>query len=177
MKQEKTQKRNISESLGVLKIKTIIDEDFTNYKKPSMLIGTCFCNWKCAKERNFDISICQNQSISQQKNIDVPTDEIFCRYISNPITEAIIFAGLEPMLQFDEMLNVINHFRTLKCCDDIVIYTGYYKEEIQDKINILKQYHNIIIKYGRFVPNCKKHFDNVLGVELASPNQFAERIS
>ena len=34
-------------------------------------------------------------------------------------------------------------------------------------------YHNIIIKYGRYIPNDGKHFDRVLGVELVSNNQYA----
>ena len=61
--------------------------------------------------------------------------------------------------------------------DDIVIYTGYNKEEIGNKINILKQFPNIIIKFGRFIPGHEKHYDDVLCVELASNNQFAEVIS
>ena len=51
------------------------------------------------------------------------------------------------------------------------------KEEIADKINILKRYDNIVVKFGRFLPGHKKHYDEVLGVELASPNQYAEVIS
>ena len=58
--------------------------------------------------------------------------------------------------------------------DDIVIYTGYTEEEIKDKVKWLSLYENIIIKFGRFVPNAEKHFDEVLGVELASPNQYAK---
>ena len=59
--------------------------------------------------------------------------------------------------------------------DDIVIYTGYYKEEIIDKVNLLNQLGNIVIKYGRYIPNQEKHYDGILGVNLASNNQYAER--
>jgi hypothetical protein len=41
----------------------------------------------------------------------------------------------------------------------------------------LQQIPNIIIKYGRYIPNQASHYDNVLGVYLASNNQFAEKIS
>ena len=58
-----------------------------------------------------------------------------------------------------------------------MIYTGYYKEEIIYKINWLKNYDNIVVKFGRFIPGHKKHYDNVLGIELASDNQHAEVIS
>ena len=37
----------------------------------------------------------------------------------------------------------------------------------------LSKFANVIIKFGRFIPNQKPHFDEVLGVELASPNQYA----
>lgn len=158
-------------------VKTIIDEDFTNYKKSSMFIATCYCNWKCCIEQELDKSICQNSEIAQQKNIEVSADEIFSRYISNSITNAIVIGGLEPFLQFEEIYNLIKCFRDNKCFDDIVIYTGYYDYEISDKINMLKQFSNIIIKYGRFIPNHKPHYDEVLGINLISNNQYAERIS
>ena len=58
-----------------------------------------------------------------------------------------------------------------------MIYTGYYPNEIKQEISILKKYKNIVIKFGRYVPDNDKHFDEVLGVYLASDNQFAERIS
>ena len=64
--------------------------------------------------------------------------------------------------------------------DDIVIYTGYNKEEerSQDLIEFIKknQYKNIIIKYGRYIPNQTPHYDEIIGVKLASDNQYAERL-
>ena len=42
---------------------------------------------------------------------------------------------------------------------------------------MLYDYKNIIIKYGRYIPNQTPHRDEVLGVNLASDNQYAERIS
>ena len=60
--------------------------------------------------------------------------------------------------------------------DQNACYTGYNKEEILDKLDIIKSYQNIIIKYGRYIPGQKKHFDSELGVYLASDNQYAERI-
>lgn len=54
---------------------------------------------------------------------------------------------------------------------------GYDRNEIEEHIMILKKYKNIIVKFGRYIPNQKKHFDPVLGVELASDNQHAEKLS
>lgn len=157
-------------------IKTIIDEDFTNYKKPSMFVGTCVCNWKCCVENNLPITTCQNQPLSQQKNIEFSKEDLYKRYSSNLITQSFVFGGLEPFLQFEELLETIKYIRQF-CNDDVVIYTGYYPNEIQDKVDQLKQYENIIIKFGRFVPNQRSHYDSILGVNLASDNQYAEKIS
>lgn len=158
-------------------LKGIVDEDFVQYKKPSMFIATSKCDWKCCRDIGIDISMCQNEPIAKQKNINISAVEIYRRYISNDISKSITFGGLEPFLQFKEMLEVIKIFRENNCLDDIVIYTGYYKNEIEDKIEILKNYKNIIVKFGRFIPNSKSHFDNIIGVTLASENQYAERIS
>ena len=37
------------------------------------------------------------------------------------------------------------------------------------------QYDNIVVKFGRFRPNQDPHYDNVLGVKLASNNQYAKK--
>ena len=160
-----------------MKIKGLQDEDFVNYKKPSIFIGTSLCDWKCCNEQCLDRSVCQNSSLANSKTIDISTDEIFRRYINNPITKSIVIGGLEPVLQFSDVLELNKTFRNNDCNDDIVIYTGYYKEEIADKIALLSEYKNVVIKYGRYIPNQEKHYDEVLGVYLASDNQFAEKIS
>ena len=60
------------------------------------------------------------------------------------------------------------------------IVGAYFMDIYADKnghIEYLSQFKNIIIKYGRFIPNHKPHNDEVLGINLASDNQYAERIS
>lgn len=155
-------------------IKTIIDEDFTNYKKPSMFIGFPNCTFKC--EKDCGERVCQNSTLSKTPNIIFTKDEIIERYLSNNISQSIVMGGLEPFDSWKELLYLINSFR-LYTDDDIVIYTGYNKEEIETKVNILERYKNIIIKFGRFIPHQESHFDEVLGIRLASDNQYAERIS
>ncbi len=159
-----------------MRLKNILDEDFQDYKKPSMMLTTCKCDWKCLIEQKLDVSICQNSEIAKQKDIDIPIDNIIDRYINNPITKAIVIGGLEPILQFNEIMEFVQCFRK-KCEDDIVIYTGYYPHEIRDEIKQLKLYKNIIIKFGRYKHNSVKKLDDVLGVWLASPNQFTIKIS
>ena len=155
-------------------IKGVTAEDFSNYKKPSMFIAFPKCNWKCEKECGE--RVCQNSALAKAPNIDIDVDIIVKKYLDNPITKTVVCGGLEPFDSWSDLLLFIEKFRE-KSQDDIIIYTGYYKEEIADKINILKRYDNIVVKFGRFLPGHKKHYDEVLGVELASPNQYAEVIS
>lgn len=157
-------------------IKGIIDEDFVNYKIASMNISTSTCSFKCDYEAG--CQCCQNSELALQPTIDVPTCSIIERYLSNPITHAIVFAGLEPLDQFAEVLFFIHMLREhYHCNDTVVIYSGYYESEVASKIAELKSYPNIIVKYGRFIPNSQTRYDTELGIVLASNNQYAERIS
>ena len=160
-----------------MRLKGITEEDFVQYKKPSMFLISCFCDWKCCTEIGLDISVCQNEPISQTPIHNITDRMIYEKYRSNPITSAIVIGGLEPMLQFDEIYNLIKLFRNNNCVDDFVIYTGYYPDEIQDKVKKISEFKNIIIKFGRFIPNRSSIFDDVIGVNLASDNQFAIKIS
>lgn len=157
-------------------VKFIIDEDFVNYKKPSMFIGFPTCNWKCEKECG-KRGICQNSALATSPSIDISIDKIVKRYLDNPITKAIVFGGLEPMDSWTEMIELIDKFRQSTEAD-IVIYTGYRMDEICEKASWLgSQYKNIIFKVGRFIPDSESKKDDLLGITLASPNQFGVKIS
>lgn len=158
-------------------VRSIQDEDFVNYKLSSMFIALGQCDWKCCKEANIPISVCQNSELAKQKEIEVSVDEIFRRYIQNPITNAVVIGGLEPMSMAGKVIDLIKYFRTHGCNDDFVIYTGYYATEIPRFMTQLLMYKNIVVKQGRFIPDRPKRYDEVLGVWLASDNQYAERIS
>ena len=149
-------------------------EDFTNYKKPSMYIAFPSCTFKC--ERECGQKICQNSSLVQSTTLEVGVKSIVNKYINNPITSAIVIGGLEPLDSKEDLFILISYFR-VSTQDDIVIYTGYKEEEIKNQLQYLRAYRNIIIKFGRFIPNQQPHYDDVLGVMLASDNQYAERIS
>ena len=79
--------------------------------------------------------------------------------------------------QFEDIISFVKYFREHGCDDDIVIYTGYYENEIKDKIDILKQYKNIVVKFGRYIPNDTEHYDSVLGINLANKEQYGKKIS
>lgn len=159
-----------------MRIKGLIDEDFINYKKVCMFISTYSCDWKCCIENNLPIETCQNCELALSETINISYENIFNRYISNSISKSVVIAGLEPMLQKDEVYELIEYFRNHNCMDDFVIYTGYYEYEIEDFIKQLKPLKNIVIKFGRYIPNQTPHYDEVLGVNLASDNQKGVRI-
>lgn len=157
-------------------VKNIIDEDFVNYKIPSMMVAFPKCDFKCDKECGR--VVCQNSPLAKESDIKISYRKIIERYLSNPITKAICFAGLEP---FDCPYDVLHLIEILRlnygCNDDVVIYTGYNKEEINKEL--LKDLHilgNIVIKYGRYIPDQQPHYDKILGINLASDNQYAERL-
>ncbi len=151
-------------------IKGLIDEDTVNYKKICMTIEFPDCSFKCDKECGQPV--CQNSTLASSPNINISIDNIVDRYINNPITNAIVFQGLEPFDSWDDLFELITAIRE-KTIDDIVIYTGYNKDEIKDYLTKLKNIRNLIIKFGRFIPNKKSHYDEILGVELPSDNQYA----
>lgn len=156
-----------------MKIKGIVEEDFTNYKVPSMFIGTSKCSFKCETESG--IKCCQNSSLATAMTLDIDDGVIIEKYLNNPISKAIVFGGLEPLDAFDEVTEFIAKLRYQYHCDNtVVIYTGYNKTEILSQLSELKKYGNIIVKFGRYIPNDEQHFDEVLGVTLASSNQYAE---
>jgi len=157
-------------------LKGLIDEDFVNYKKPAMVLEFPYCSFKCDKECGRQV--CQNSGLATAPTVNIDIYELIIRYLQNPISEAIVCQGLEPFDSWDELKQFIIAVR-MKTKDDIVLYTGYTKEELEQKhyLTFLKKYDNIYIKYGRFIPDQDSHYDEVLGVKLASPNQYAERIS
>lgn len=159
-----------------MKIKGIIDEDFVNFKLPSMVVEFPFCNFKCEKECGIE-GICQNHSLIDTPPMDIPAEVIVNRFLNNKISKALVCQGLEPFDSFDDLYEMITTLRIRSSClEPVVIYTGYTEEEIADKIEMLKPLKHIYVKFGRFKPNDTPHFDNVLGVTLVSSNQYGKLI-
>lgn len=157
-------------------IKQLLDEDFVNYKKPSMFIGFPTCTWKCEKECGEHC--CQNSALAQSPSIDIHIGALVDRYLNNPITSAIVCGGLEPFDSWDDLYELIFYLRSQGCLCDVVIYTGYNESEIPNEyFKKLFELRHIIIKFGRFIPNQEPHYDEVLGVMLASDNQVAKVVS
>ena len=157
-----------------MKIKGIISEDFVNYKKPSMVIEFPYCSFKCDKECGQQV--CQNSKLVQSPTYDIPINKIVLHYLKNDIIEAIVMQGLEPFDSKENLYQLIKFFRKYTD-DDIIIYTGYTENELDLEIQFLKRvFKNIIIKFGRFIPDQPHHYDEILGVILTSPNQYAKKV-
>ena len=157
-----------------MKLKNIVDEDFINYKLPSMFLIFPNCTFKCDIECGQPI--CQNSALAHEPNHEIKVLDVIHRYLTNPITHAVVAGGLEPFDTWEDLRSFCCIFRTFSK-DPIIIYTGYKEEEIQEYIEFLSQLSNVIVKFGRFIPDKPHIFDKVLGVELASDNQYAKNIS
>lgn len=156
-------------------IKHIIDEDFSNYKTPSMLVAFPKCSFKCEKECG--IRVCQNGTLHSMPDIEIDTYTLVKRYFDNEIVESLVFGGLEPFDSQNDINRIISFLRACDCIDPVVIYTGYTEEEVKEKFSWIYGHKNIIIKFGRYIPNRPTIYDSVLGVVLASDNQYAKQIT
>jgi len=163
--------------MNSIRLRDIVDECFQDYYKPAMLLATTTCNWKCLVEQGLSTSLCQNMPLCENPIVEVLFEDIAQRFLKNSITHAIVIGGFEPMLQQDEIIELVRYLRASNIADDIVIYTGYYPDEVIDAVEKLRQFSNIVVKFGRYRPGHNAHFDNVLGVSLISDNQYAIRIS
>lgn len=156
-------------------LKGVVMEDFLQYKKPCMVLEFPKCSFKCDNEAGKQV--CQNSKLTFAPIGNFSERSICEAYLKNDITKAICCQGLEPMDSFGDLEFFIRVLRwNYRCNDDIVIYTGYEQNEIQSEIDRLKHYNNIIIKFGRFIPNRPHKYDDVLGIELASDNQYGVKI-
>lgn len=156
-----------------MRVKAIVTEWFQDYKVPSMFIAFPKCSFKC--EKDCGKRVCQNSKLARSEDIDVDVKYIINKYLGDPITKAIVCGGLDPIDDFDELFDLIFTLRhTYGCNDTVVVYTGYTPEEIRPEIGALKHLGNIIIKFGRYIPNRPMRYDDVLGVRLSSDNQYAE---
>lgn len=155
--------------------KGIIDEDFVNYKVPAMFINSCSCTFKCDKESG--IAVCQNSPLKNVPTYRINDDMLVMRFKSNPITKAIVIGGLEPFDTFMDLLYFVYCLNRYSIENDLVIYTGYNEDEIASDVYLLEELcheeRNLIIKYGRYIPNKNNVFDENLGIYLASDNQYS----
>lgn len=153
-----------------------MDEWYQDYKVPSMFIAFPHCSFKCEHESG--VACCQNSSLAKAPTFQASIVDIVQRYLLNPITKAIVIGGLEPFDDYVQTAGLIDELRKYTS-DDVIIYTGYTKDECEEHgwLGSLRRYPNIIVKFGRFIPNSTPRYDDILGLTLASENQYAMKIS
>lgn len=167
-----------------MNLRGIESENFENYKEPALFLAFPNCSFKCDREAG--CQVCQNSTLVSYPVQHYFIDSIVELYMTNPITRAVVCGGLEPFDSWDDLRAFISVFRYYSP-DPIIIYTGYTEEElslmedITDNVkrtflDVLALYENIIVKFGRYIPNQESHYDEILGVNLASPNQYAKHI-
>lgn len=172
----------MSNTIDVIDIKYT---DVADYKKSSMMLAMPYCDNKCWIELEkkfpgkYPKDICQNYALHSEKIFHASIDQIIELYMKDPLTHAIIFAGFEPLLSQTDLILFIEKFRKVSQ-DDIVIFTGYNEDEktyrvFLDHLNAIGAT-NIIMKFGRYIPDEEPHFDEVLGVKLASSNQYGKKV-
>lgn len=153
---------------SLFKVKEIKDT-FNDYKKSSIYICGTICNLDCKH--------CFNKDLRNKENVTIETKTFIKKYIlNNNIKESIVMSGLNWFDEFDNLLEFVAVFRNYSDID-IVIYTGNTECELYDKLKFLKQFPNIIVKFGRYMANSESIYDDILGVTLASNNQYAVKIS
>lgn len=157
-------------------------DNITDYKETSMLLVFPYCSGKCGPK-------CHNyRMIGTTKINEYNILDIINLYLKLETHNSVVCAGLEP---FDSMLDLTNLVKCFSSCNkncDIVIYTGYNEDEIEDNVkslvetfdaNVNKDYKkSLIVKFGRFIFDDSgkevKNYSDILGINLASPNQYAK---
>lgn len=153
----------------------VIQERFSDYRKPALMLLAPTCTWKCCTESGIPPDVCINNHLCSRQQYFLSVEEMWHMYSTNPITCALLFGGLEPMDSIDGVLTMARYFRA-HTRDDIVVYTGYTHLECASKLGPFRELENMIFKFGRYQPGDRPHVDRVLGVPLASDNQYAIRI-
>lgn len=160
-----------------IELKGIIWEDLVNYKKMGMTLMFPRCSFKCDRENG--VRLCQNWELAAAPSQWHDINDIMKLYTNSYLTEAIILQGLEPLDSLIDVYTVAAALKNWHLKDPLIIYTGYNKSEIHPRIPITIASEipgDLIIKWGRYLPNQSPHYDPVLGVNLSSNNQYGELI-
>ena len=154
-------------------IKGIKDECLNDFKQIGTLIIFPNCNFKC--DHDCGRHVCQNSHLAKEPVMEFPIAKIIKRHLESDFSTALICGGLEPLDSINDLYALIKEFRQVSN-DPVVIYTGYTEDEANNILgwDDIKWLGNLYVKYGRFIPDQQPHFDEILGVNLASDNQYGK---
>lgn len=110
--------------------------------------GTRYVVW--LQGCKFNCPGCKNiNTHSFEPNILLSVDEIFNDIVSQNNLTGVTFSGGEPLMQYNELLELIKRIK-LETKLDVMLYTGYYINEIRKlNMNEILDYVDILID-GRF---------------------------
>ena len=166
---------------GEIDVVVLIDvktDNITDYKKTSLLLVFPYCSNKCKNCQNILLQNCTT-------TLSVKPSDVLDLYQNLKTHNAIVMAGLEPFDSFDDVLSILSELNHLNKNTDIVIYTGYTKEEYKKQFesDLIKEYKsavernpgidfNLLVKVGRYDEEYKHSwYSEALGVNLATTNQ------
>lgn len=88
--------------MSKIRLKGLIEEDFLNYRLPSMFLATCFCDFKCEKEDLTGATFCQNSSLARAPIVEIEIKTLIDKYIK------ILFQKLLLLAEWSLFLNLKN---------------------------------------------------------------------
>ena len=146
------------------------------YKEVSLLIPIgVSCTWKCEG--------CINKKHdSEYARLTPPLKDIMTLYKENVMAKAVVLAGLEPLDNLCDLKAFIRSFRE-QFDDPIVIYTGYDLDDIWASCELTEVFkevllkdRNMVIKFGRYMKDRPRKWNDALELYLESDNQWVLRI-
>lgn len=76
-----------------------------------------------------------------------PEDLLVDKYVKNDSTNYIVITGDEPLDSFESITSFLYYLRCIWFCyDNVVVYTGYREDEIQDKLVVFSGFNNVTVK-------------------------------
>ena len=99
-----------------------------------LLFGRAFSRTEISiLTENSDVAAAYAKAVSilsgVSPDISISIGQLVERYLGNPISKAVVFGGLEPFDDIENVLQFIFELRANNCEDDVVIYTGYTEKK------------------------------------------------
>ncbi|MCH4890037.1 radical SAM protein [Acidaminobacter sp. JC074] len=129
----------------------------------------------CALDCNIGCKGCFNQSLKEAPIFYKKADEVLDEIMSNPFNEGVILAGLEWSLQPSELMAMIKSCASKNI--PVIVYTGHKIETFLRRVPKIKNYPEVLIKYGAYDESKLSLTHEAYGVRLASTNQNIQSVA
>jgi len=129
----------------------------------------------CALDCNIGCKGCFNQSLKEAPIFYKKADEIMDEIMSNPFNEGVILAGLEWSLQPTELLALVKSATVRNM--PVIVYTGHDINTFLRRVPLIKQFTEVLVKYGAYDESKLSLTHEAYGIKLASTNQHIDSIA